>query len=282
MQARTSSPLMALAFLAGCSSTPERISQPVSPSVGSKVAVMVDFDKNSQAVWIGNAFMHENIKTAEKPGWQLDEKLGKPLLASLADDPRNYETRSIAGLGLVIQRRLQGGTAEGYITLPRAMTNPTMLAFANPSLESNLQQAFGIEYHALKGAGYQYLVLLRQLPMVADETSNDGSDRRILNSYGYYLKCDRTYEACEAPRALLRGQVELVDLSQMRYVGGYGFTMNVPVPLDQDTDGATGPEAMKLIDAHLNTLSLEIQAFLKAKGLLAENVERAVTVSNEM
>lgn len=240
---------------------------------------MVDFDKSSQSIWIGNAFMHENIKTAEKPGWQLDEKLGKPLLASLSEDHRNYETRVVAGLGLVIKRRLQGGTTEGYITLPRAMTNPTMLTFANPSLESNLQEVFGIEYQALKGAGYQYLVLLRQLPMVADETSKDGADRRILNSYGYYLKCDRTYQACDAPRALLRGQVELVDLSQMRYVGGYGFTMNVPVPLDQGTDGAASPEAMKLIDAHLHTLSLEIQTFLKAKGLLGESVERAARVA---
>lgn len=94
--------------------------------------------------------------------------------------------------------------------------------------------------------------------------------------YGYYLKCDRTYEACETPRALLRGQVELVDLTQMRYVGGYGFTMNVPVPLDQGTDGAASPEAMKLIDAHLQTLSLEIQAFLKAKGLLDEKAERSI------
>ena len=280
MRARTFFLLTTLTLLAGCAASPERGEQAtVSPAVGSKVAVMIDFDRSSRTVWIGNAFMHENIKTAEQPGWDLLNKLGKPLLQSLARDRRGYDIRPIAGLGLVIKRRVEGGTAEGYITLPRAMTNPTMLAFASPPLESNLRQVFGVEYDALKSAGYQYLVLLRQLPQVADPDSKAGSDRRILNSYGYYLKCDRTYQTCEAPRALLRGRVELIDLARMRYVGGYGFGINVPLPLDQGTEGAASPAAMQLIDAHLQTLSLEILDFLKARGLLGEERQQAPGVA---
>lgn len=280
MLARNLLTLSALVMLlAGCSSSASRAPQTVSPPVGSKVALMVDFDQHSHTVWIGNAFMHENIKTAKQPGWNLVDKLGKPLLSSLASDAGRYQVRPIAGLGLAMKRQLQGGTVEGYITLPRAMTNPTMLAFASPSLEDNLRQAFGLEYDALKAAGYQYLVLLRQLPMVADEDSKEGSDRRILNTYGYYLKCDRTYQECEVPRALLRGQVELVDLSRMQYVGAYGFSMNVPVPLDAGEDGASSPEAMRLIDAHLQTLSLEIQMFLKEKGLLSEGDKQGAALS---
>ncbi|PNF81046.1 hypothetical protein CXK92_12665 [Stutzerimonas stutzeri] len=257
--------LSLISLLAACQSTPPLT---VKPDSRSRVAVMIDFDEQSRTVWIGNGFAHENIKSAPQPGWQLDEVLGEALMERLAADNHDYELRKFAGLGLVMRRRTHGGSTEGFITLPRAMTNPSIVAFAKPDLESNLKELFGLEYQALREVGTDYLVLLRQLPLVADPNSKDGSDRRILNSYGYYLKCDRTYAACEVPRALLRGVVEIVDLRQMRYVGGYGFFRNIPMPLDHNGSGEVSPEARALIDAHLKTLSLEIEQFLSNKGIL--------------
>ena len=257
-----------ICLLAPCQSNSGTEMAEIEPESRSRIAVMVDFDKQSQTVWIGNGFAHENIKTADQPGWQVDEALGDALKERLAADSHDYQLRDFAGLGLSLRRRMQGGAMEGYITLPRAMTNPSMLAFARPDLESNLDELFGIEYLALKALGTDYLVLLRQLPLVADPNSKAGSDRRILNSYGYYLKCDRTYAECEPPRALLRGLVEVVDLRQMRYLGAYGFFMNIPMPLDHNGSGEVSPQARALINAHLKTLSLEIEQFLTNKGLL--------------
>jgi len=255
-----------ICLLAACQSTPAPLT--VAPEPRSRVAVMIDFDEQSRTTWIGNGFAHENIKSTPQPGWQLNEVLGGTLMERLAADGHDYQLRKFAGLGLVIRRRLQGGSTEGFITLPRAMTNPSIVAFAKPDLESNLNEVFGLEYRALKEVGADYLVLLRQLPLIADPSSKDGSDRRVLNSYGYYLKCDRTYAECEVPRALLRGVVEIIDLRQMRYVGSYGFFRNIPMPLDHNGSGEVSPEARALIDAHLKTLSHEIEQFLSNKGLL--------------
>ena len=258
--------LSVICLLAACQSTPAPLT--VTPDARSRVAVMIDFDEQSRTVWIGKGFAHENVKSAPQPGWQLDEVLGGALMERLAADNHDYELRKFDGLELVMRRSIQGGSTEGFITLPRAMTNPSIVAFAKPDLESNLKGVFGSEYQALREVGTDYLVLLRQLPLVADPYSKDTSDRRILNSYGYYLKCDRTYAECEVPRALVRGVVEIVDLRQMRYVGGYGFFRNIPMPLDRNSGGEVSPEARALIDAHLKTLSLEIEQFLSNKGIL--------------
>lgn len=266
--ARLFSVISLVCLLAACQSHSATQTVHVEPELRSRIAVMVDFDKQSQTVWIGNGFAHENIKATAQPGWQVEEALGNALKERLAADGHEYQIRDFAGLGLSLRRRIQGGTTEGYITLPRAMTNPSMLAFAKPDLESNLDELLGIEYRALKALGTDYLVLLRQLPLVADPNSKAGSDRRIINSYGYYLKCDRTYAECEPPRALLLGLVEVVDLRQMRYLGAYGFFMNIPMALDHNGSGEVSPQARALIDAHLKTLSLEIEQFLINKGLL--------------
>lgn len=259
--------------LAGCQSH-SGAGPKIEPEQRSLIGVMVDFDKKSQAIWIGNGFAHENIKATDQPGWQLDKKLGRALKERLAADSHAYQLQDFAGLGLSQRRRTHGGTIEGYITLPRAMTNPSMLAFARPELESNLNELFGIEYRALKALGTDYLVLLRQLPLVADPDSKAGSDRRILNSYGYYFKCDRTYAECEPPRALLRGLVEVIDLKQMRYLGAHGFFMNIPMALDHKGSGEVSPEAQALIDAHLKTLSIEIEQFVLDKGLLGPRMSK--------
>ncbi len=253
--------------LGGCQSGRQAL-EITRPSPGDRIAVLFEFDEHSHTTWVGDAYLSESVRTAKARGWDLDGKVAAPVVARLRDDRNGYQVRQIASTQLAQRRQQQGHTPQGFASLPRVFTNQGLFAFSKGSLEAHLQDALGDDYAALLAEGADYLVVVRQLPVVANAQSRDGSDRRIMNSYGYFLKCDRSYRACEAPRALLRAQVELIDLRSQRYVGLHPLSINFTVPAGSASDGED-ELATALIDAQLRSMSAQIDRFLRSTRLLS-------------
>lgn len=242
------------------------------PKENSKIAIIIDFDETCLSTKIGNSFMHKNIKTEKQKGWDLENKLGKTLLTKLQNDPHNYEIKEFSGLALTIKRRLQGGSIVGYTELPLALSE---FGFGSPFrdsktvLKENLENSLGIEYELLKQQGFDYLIAVRQLPIVPNESSHDIEDRSILNNYGFYSKCDKDLTFCEETRGLLRANVDVIDLKRLDRRGSIAIGVDIPMPANHFTEGKPNALADQAIDKKINYLNTAINNSFYNWGLLS-------------